>query len=699
MGKCTKSKILLGIIIFLFCGVVFGAVLTKDMRSKLENMKMAAEVYDRNGKLIGNLFYYRRIWTPIEKIPVNLQHAVIAIEDARFYRHNGVDLRGMARAVFKDLIPGGALEGGSTITQQLAKIVLLSSERTLGRKIQDITYALEIEKNYTKKEILEFYLNSIYLGHGNVGVEAAARYYFGKSVSGLSLDQTALLAGIIRSPENYSPLKHSKQARERRNTVLQKMLEQKYITASQDKIAAGRGLNTARAEETASVGAYFLDYVHECLARNFGCSEEELRYGGYNIYTTLDLSIQQEAERALLGIPRFTAAIQPQAALVTIDPMSGEILAMAGGRDYGKSQLNRCVNSYRQPGSAIKPFVYATALENGYTAASIFEDKPLAIMLLDGKEWKPDNYDHTFRGKMALREALRRSVNSVAIQLLQAVGVDAVFAQIERMGITSLIKQGQNNDQNLAPLALGGLTKGVTPLELAVAYTPFANRGLLAKPVAILKVVDGHGKILKEFQPEEPKEVLSPQTAYIMTMLLKDVVDQGTGARAKLPDRPAAGKTGTTSDYTNAWFVGYTPDLLTAVWLGNDRQERPMVYKEGNIGSAMAAEIWGAYMGRVTADHPVTDFTEPAGIVWVDVNPETGQAVPGWFKGNSYQEVFAEKNVPQGVLYRFWRWMFPEPKPSAMPEDQTGPSPEPTPDNTTGDQAVTTPEPSDSPWE
>jgi len=633
-------------IVFLFCGRAFGAILSKDMRSKFENMRMAAEVYDRHGRLIGNLYYHRRIWTPIEKIPIILQHAVIAVEDSRFYQHNGVDLRGMARALVKDLIPGGTLQGGSTITQQLAKIVLLSSERTLERKIQDIAYALEIEKNYSKKEILEFYLNSIYLGHGNVGVEAAARYYFGKSVSEVSLDQMALLAGMIRGPEYYSPLKNPKLARERRNTVLRKMLEQKYITPPQNKRAQRQGLNHVLPSQTASVGAYFLDYVHECLLQE-GYSEDELRYGGYDIYTTLDLSMEEKAERSLLEIPQFTAKTQPQAALVTIDPVSGEILAMAGGRDYGKSQLNRAVKSYRQPGSAIKPFVYATALEGNYTAASIFEDKPLSIPLLNGMEWKPENYDRTYRGKMTLREALRESINSVAVQLLQRVGVEAVFEQIQRMGITSLVKQGKNNDQNLASLALGGLTKGVTPLELATAYAAFANQGRLVKPVAILKVVDSHGKVLKEFKPEEPKTVLSPQTAYILTMLLKDAVDQGTGIGAKLPDRPAAGKTGTTSDYTNAWFVGYTPDLLTAIWVGNDRQEQRMTYKEGNVGSSLPAKVWGGYMSRVTAFLPVVDFARPEGIVWVDVDPETGQAVPSWFGGKSYKEIFNENNVPE----------------------------------------------------
>jgi penicillin-binding protein 1A len=371
-----KRKVFAGALLFFICStLIYGAALTKDMRQKLENIRLASAVYDRNGQLVGNLFYYRRIWVPISKISTTLQNAVVAIEDSRFYKHNGIDLRGMTRAVFNDLIPGGAMQGGSTITQQLAKIVLLSSERTIGRKLQDITYALEIEKTYTKKEILEFYLNSIYLAHGNVGVESAARTYFGCSAAKLNLSQAATIAAIIRSPENYSPFNHPTEAKKRRDLVLKKMLEQKYITQKQYQTAISLGLGVVRRTATASVGAYFIDYVHEYLVQKLKFTEDELRFGGYQIHTTLNLGYQKAAEQALTTIPKFQATIQPQAALVTLDPITGEILAMAGGRDYAASQLNRAVKAYRQPGSAVKPFVYATAFENGYTAASIFEDQ------------------------------------------------------------------------------------------------------------------------------------------------------------------------------------------------------------------------------------------------------------------------------------------------------------------------------------
>lgn len=659
-----RVLILIGVLVLLTAvPMALASNLTKDMREKLENIRLASVVYDRNGKVIGNLYFYKRIWIPDKQISKNLKNAVIAIEDSRFYKHNGIDLRGITRAVMQNIKPGGNMQGGSTITQQLAKIALLTHDRTLVRKIQDISYALEIERVYSKQEILELYLNSIYLGHGNVGVEAAARYYFGKSADRLNLEESALIAGIIRSPENLSPIRNLKVATERRNVVLSRMLELGYITTAQHKTAIGRPVRLVKQNESASVAGYFLDYVRRDLLGNHGFTEEQLRLGGYRIYTTLDINIQQTAEQVMTNVPHdLPAAVQPQGALVSLKPETGEILAMVGGRRYVDSQYNRAVLSRRQPGSAIKPFIYATAIQKGYTAATIIDDKPLSIPLVNGTIWTPDNYDHKYRGPITLREGLKHSVNSVAIQLVQQIGIDPVVQQMEEMGIQSLVKEGSNNDLNLAPLSLGGLTQGVTPLELTAAYAPFANGGHSVKPFAVKRIVDRDGVEVKRFQSKR-ETVMTPQNAYILTMLLKDVVDNGTGQRARLGERPAAGKTGTTSEYTNAWFVGYTPEMVTTIWIGNDRQDQPMVYKNRTIGSGAAAELWGAYMRRALAKQPVREFNEPPGILWAQVDLSSGKAVPDWMSGsNTYREVFAENNVPATAAFKVWQWMMPKKK-------------------------------------
>ncbi len=679
-----KKKLIKYITIFIFLfalGFLLSYLtLPRNLRYKLENMRMVSEVYDCQGKLIGNLFSHRRIWTPSQKISPYLKKAVIAIEDARFYHHPGIDPIGISRAVYQNLRPGGVKQGGSTITQQLAKISLLSSERTVYRKIQDMLFALLIERTYTKEEILELYLNSIYLAHGNIGVEAAARYYFGKSVSSLNLEESALLAGVIRSPENYSPFKHPETAKARRDLVLKKLWEQNYITESQYKTTITKGLGLISKQEASSAGGYFLDYIRDLLIKEEGFSEEELYWGGYKIYTTLNLNYQKEAEKVMKSLPHYSGKIQPEAALITLDPTNGGILAMTGGRDYTQTQLNRSVKSYRQPGSALKPFVFATALEQGYTAASIFEDQPVSIHLENGEEWSPENYDHEYKGRINLRQALRESINTTAVQLVQSLGIPTVANQMKKMGINSLITEGKNNDLNYAPLALGGLTRGVTPLELATAYTSFANGGNYLKPYAITKILNNEDKVIKEFKPGNGNPVISPQTAYIMTMLMKDVIDNGTGWRGRLPNRPSAGKTGTTSDYTNAWFVGYTPQLLTTVWLGNDRQDQPMRYKEGVIGSGKAVELWGTYMKRITANLPVLDFVEPSGIVWANIDPETGLAIPAWINKNSYKEVFAETNIPESGVYKIWRWFSSWPKRKGKKEEPPVPENEVVPD-------------------
>ena len=649
---------------FVLVGFLFATVsLPRDLRAKLENMRYVSKVYDRHGRLIGDLFSHRKIWVASDQISPYLKQAVIATEDTRFYRHFGLDPIGIGRAVVQTLSPGGIKQGGSTITQQLAKVSLLTYDRTITRKLQDMFYALLIERTYTKDEILELYLNSINLAHGNVGVEAAARYYFDKSAAKLNLEEAALLAGIIRSPENYSPFKHPEVAKNRRNLVLRLMWEQELITEKQYQTAIAKDLGVKPQQARSSVGAYFIDYLRDYLITEEGFTEEELLWGGYKIYTTLDLDYQQAAELTLKNLPRYSAKVQPEAALVTLDPTTGAILAMVGGRDYQTSPLNRSVKAHRQPGSALKPFVFATALEQDFTAATILYDHPLEIPLENGTVWTPENSNREYQGKITLRQALRESVNTIAVQLVQTLGIPTVATQLEKMGIESLVWEGKANDLGYAPLALGGLTKGVTPLELTAAYTSFANQGKYCKPYPVVRITDFQGRTVKTFKPKQTQEVISPQTAYIMTMLLKDAVDQGTGQRAKLPDgRPVAGKTGTTNDYTNAWFVGYTPEYLTTVWIGNDRQEEPMRYKEGTIGGGTAAALWRNYMVQITANRPVVAFAEPEGIVWAHVDAETGQAIPAWVNKESYLEVFAENHVPESASYKIWQWLTTWPK-------------------------------------
>jgi penicillin-binding protein 1A len=398
--------------------------------------------------------------------------------------------------------------------------------------------------------------------------------------------------------------------------------------------------------------------------------------------------MQNNAERTMLSLPKVAAKVQPQGALVSLDPKTGGILAMVGGRSYAESQYNRAVYSYRQPGSAVKPFIFATAIEKGYTASSMMVDHPLSIDLPNGTTWSPENYDRKFRGRLTLRAALRDSVNTVAVQLLQAVGIDAVAGQMGRMGITSLVKDGPNNDLNLAPLALGGLTKGVTPLELSAAYTAFANRGIYSKPYAIRRIVDQDGITVRNYSPIRHR-ALSPQTAFIMTMLMEDVVNSGTGVGAKLPGQPVAGKTGTSSDYTNAWFVGYTPNVLTTIWIGNDRQGKAMQYKNLNIGSGSATRMWSSYMRRVMNGKSPLHFIQPPGITWADVDPNSGLAIPDWMAGNSYKEVFRSDNIPESMAYKVWRKLFGgNNNQGENPQDQTAPENQENPDRQNDAEAI-----------
>lgn len=587
--------------------------LTNDIRPPA-----SSQIYDINGNLITTVHSVEnRVPVTLSKVPKNLQNAFIAAEDARFYQHMGIDPRGILRAVWSNITDRGVSEGGSTITQQLAKNAYLSQERTLQRKIQEAFLALQIERQYTKNEILELYLNQIYFGQGAYGVQAAAHLYFGKNVEDLDLAECAMLAGIPKSPNYYSPLNNLKASTERQSVVIDQMVKYGYIDsdtankAKNTKIAlASRSANANEGGSSGGVASYFVDYVTQILIEKYGA--DAVYKDGLKIYTSIDLDMQRAAEKAMSNLPTFrtdgNGVKQPQGALVAIDPRTGHIKAMVGGR--GNDQFNRAIMAERQPGSAFKPFIYLAAIESGMTPTSVIEDSPISF-----GNWSPVNYDGKFHGKVTLRTALEHSLNVPAVKLANQVGVDKPLYYAQQMGISTLVLQGPTNDRNLA-MSLGGLTKGVTPIELASAYGVFANNGVKVDPIAIVKIVDRNGKVLEQTTPRE-KAVISEKSAYIVTDMMRGVLTRGTGAAANI-GRPAAGKTGTTSDYKDAWFVGFTPDLVAAVWMGNDNEG----YLNGVTGGSIPADIWRAFMNSALSKIPYRDFIKPSGVVIDNLPPE-----------------------------------------------------------------------------
>ena len=594
----------------MFAGIGLG-FLTASLNTKPDlandiRPPASSQIYDINENLITNIHSEEnRVPIPLSKIPKNLQNAFVAVEDARFYQHMGVDPRGIFRAVWSNISDRGVSEGGSTITQQLAKNAYLSQERTLKRKIQEAFLALQLERQYTKNEILELYINQIYFGQGAYGVQAAAQLYFGKDAEDLTLPECAMLAGIPKSPNYYSPLNNLKASNLRKETVLAQMEKYGYINAATATKARKEEIKLVKHtnKEKDTTASYFIDYVTQQLIDKYGA--DAVYKEGLKIYTTIDLDMQRAAETAMDQLPTYrkdeNGILQPQGALVAIEPHTGYIKAMVGGR--GNDQFNRATMAERQPGSAFKPFVYLAALESKMSPTMVVDDSKFE---LDG--WEPQNYDRRFRGKVTLRMALEHSLNIPAIKVAQQVGIDKVLYYAQETGISTLVMDGDRNDRNLSS-ALGGLTKGVTPLELASAYGTFANAGVHVQPTAILKIVDRNGKILEQTTLRE-KNVVSAKNAYILTDMLKGVITRGSGAAANI-GRPAAGKTGTTSDYVDAWFVGYTPDLVAAVWMGNDSNGE----LRGITGADTPAEIWCSFMKKALTSIPARDFTRPDGVV------------------------------------------------------------------------------------
>jgi penicillin-binding protein 1A len=617
--KQSRFRFIRIIVVLLFvigAGLGFGYIFAafQSLPTVSNNMRPAAssQIFDSKGKLLTTLHSEEnRLPIDINKVPQNLQNAFIAAEDARFYDHIGVDPRGIFRALWANMTNRGIAQGGSTITQQLAKNAFLTQEQTLKRKIQEAMLAIEIERKYSKKEILEMYMNQIYFGQGAYGIQTAAKVYFDKDVEQLTLPQCAVLAGLPQSPNYYSPFNNLNASKERQGVVLDQMEKYGYITHTEATKAKNDDLGLTKKKKAAEnpESAYFIDYVAQVVAEKYG--EDALYKEGLKIYTTLDTDKQHAAHESLRHLPDNykddNGLTQPQVAIVSVDPHNGHILAMIGGR--GQDSFNRATMAERQPGSAFKPFVYAAALtKKKLTPDSSMEDKKVTY-----GGWSPKNSSNSYSGTMSLRQALAMSVNTIAVQLCDEVGSDEVISTAEKMGIHSLVKSGSTNDRNLA-MALGGLTRGVTPLDMASAYGTFANKGVHVAPTPIVKILDRNGNVLEDENNSRrdtaKTSALSERVAYYMTSMLESVVQYGTGTGANI-GRPMAGKTGTTDDNKDAWFVGYTPDIVTAVWIGDDTGSHSL----GEVyGGTIPATIWRDYMEDAVKGSESHDFSVPTGM-------------------------------------------------------------------------------------
>jgi 1A family penicillin-binding protein len=564
------------------------------------------KVFDREGRFAGRILPEVRYWTPIDRIPVFLQKAVVAIEDSRFYEHGGIDIRGIARALVKDVVKGKLAEGGSTITQQLIKNRYLSGAKTLDRKLKEGLMAVEFEQKYTKQQILEMYFNEIYYGNGAWGIAQAARLYFDKNPEELTEPECALLAGVPKNPGRYNPLGASAKVTGRRDVVLKRMVELKIITPRQkNKLRAQRVAFTQRGQ-----APYYLAYIKSKLSERYG--KEIIEHGGLEVTAAMDLNLQKLAEQTLsAGVKRIAPLLQ--GALVSLDPATGDLLAVVGGVNFSQSSYNRALYAKRQPGSAIKPLIYAAALEKGYTAGSIWDDTPVAYNRGNNETWKPLNYGKEQHGSLSLKQALAYSSNVITVKLLEAIGVPYFVGFAGNLGLPL---RAQNN----LSLALG--TEEVTLYDLVQAYTPLANGGLRSESRAIIRIYDHNRQTWTE-SPPALTPVLSPAAAFVTTRMLKDVMVYGTAKSLKAfnRERPSAGKTGTTDDYRDAWFIGYTPQLITGIWVGYDK---PRPGGRGFTGGVVCAPIWERFMRPALAARPVVKFPQPDTVVAVSIDPATG---------------------------------------------------------------------------
>jgi len=718
------------------------------------NPPIITEIYSDDGEVIGRFWDEKRIVISLDQVPKHLIDAFVAAEDARFFKHEGVDILSIMRALFKNMLARKIEQGGSTITQQVTKSLLLKNpEKTYRRKVREAILSLQIEKNFSKEKILSLYINQIYLGHGAYGVEAAARTYFKKSAKELTLAESALLAGLPQAPSRYSPILHFDRVKIRQRYVLDRMREAGYITEDQKKEALMTDIIINDTEENAfEKTPFFTEYIRKYLEKKY--SRDLLYRGGLKVYTTVNLVMQRSAQKALkkglleldkregyrgairnlspdeieafkleskkkfmihapelnsvvegvvenvddekgevlialgdeLGqlslsemswarrpnpeVPYYAANVKTpskvlkkgdvvlvriednsdtphhyrlsleqkpeiQGALFALETRTGKVKAMVGGRDFSISQFNRAIQSRRQPGSAFKPIIYAAALDRGLTPSSIIIDAPyISTMNPDDDDiWRPKNYKEKFFGPTLFRTALIESRNVITVKILRKIGVHHAIQYARKMGIES----------DLAPdlsLALG--SSGLSLAEITTAYSVFSNDGMLIKPIFINRIEDRNGQIIEENQLSL-QESLSKQTAYVITDLLKAVIEEGTGWRVKALKRPVAGKTGTTNDLRDAWFIGFTPELVAGVWVGYD-DRIPM--SKGETGSRAASPIWLYFMSEVLKERPVEDFSAPEGVVFAKIDAEKGLLASPYSKKTVFQ-AFKEGTEPK----------------------------------------------------
>ena len=629
------------------------------------NPDLVTSIYSKDGKILHELFLEKRVFVELNQIPIHMRNAVIASEDRRFREHWGLSLRSVARAIFVNVLSLSYRQGFSTLTQQLARNLYKSIgfEDSIIRKIKEVITAIQIERTYTKDEILEMYLNTVHFGHGTFGVQAAAKQFYGKRANELTLDEAALLVGLLPSPAIYSPIRHPDRANRRRNTVLRLMREEGYVTLSKYAEARSQSLDKINDEPPAGVAPYFTEFVRRFLEREDDRLGINIYRDGLKIYTTLDSRLQSIAEKTVLktvqrnqavlnnrlfeneeefsrlayfgihpedtvkmmmedSIPLYKALrdkLLVQAALIALDPQTGHILAMVGGRPepYYHDQFNRAVQARRQPGSVFKPFVYTTAIDNGYPVTKQLLNQPVVLNVRNAtgkwEKWMPKNYDGSTGGLTTLREGLRRSLNLISVRLVQEL-VPAVEVKktAQRMGITTNIRA-------VDAISLG--TSEVYLIEVVSAYGTFANKGVYSRPLGILRIEDRFGNVIEEYEPDQ-EEVLSEETAYLMTNLMQTVLDQGTGGSARWKYHfyhPAAGKTGTTQGYSDAWFVGFTENIVAGVWFGVDDYSVSLGEKQSGTTAALPA--WANFMREAHKNLGISwnDFKIPGGIIKFEI--------------------------------------------------------------------------------